>query len=69
MFRETATVELADGQVPLARIVPIEPTHTVAELDKALRASSGLGEDAEDFALDVQSGKESLGKLDDPWES
>ena len=67
--RDRVSIELADGQVPLARIVPIEKSHSMVELDRALRANVRLGDDAKDFASDVQSARNSLGELDDPWES
>ena len=67
--RDQVTVELTEGQVPLARIVPIDKTHSMVELDCALRKSSGLGDDAEVYAVDVLSVRRSLGELDDPWVS
>ncbi|MEX1028229.1 MAG: hypothetical protein WD049_09530 [Candidatus Paceibacterota bacterium] len=67
--RNHVSVELSEGQVPLARIVPIDKSHSMADLDRALRAGTGLGEDAEAYAKDVLSIRQSLGELDDPWES
>lgn len=67
--RNRVPLELSEGHVPLARIVPIEKLHSLAELDRALRNSSRLGEDTEAFARDVLSIRQSLGELDDPWES
>lgn len=67
--RDRVTVELSEGQVPLARIVPIDAPRSTAELDRALREQARLGEDAEAFATDVLSVRQSLGELDDPWES
>lgn len=67
--RERMPLELTEGQVPLARIVPIDKTHSMAELDRALRECPRLGEDSEAFAQDVLSIRQSLGELDDPWES
>lgn len=67
--RDRVTIELSDGQVPLARIVPIAKTQTMTELDRALRDCSRLGDDAESFARDVLSVRQSIGELDDPWES
>jgi hypothetical protein len=67
--RDRMTVELSDGQVPLAMVVPIPKAQSMAELDRALRDCAGLGEDAESFAHDVLSVRQSIGELDDPWES
>lgn len=67
--RDRVTIELSVGQVPLARIVPIAKTQTMTELDRALRDCSRLGDDAESFAHDVLSVRQSIGELDDPWES
>ncbi len=67
--RDRVTIELSEGQVPLARIVPIAKTQTLAELDRALRDCSRLEDDAESFASDVLSARQTIGELDDPWES
>ena len=67
--RDRVPIELSDGQVPVARIVPIEKTHSMAELEQALRTTSRLGTDSEDFARDVLSVRQDLGELDDPWGS
>lgn len=67
--RDRVTIELSDGQVPLARIVPIAKTQSMTELDRALRDCNRLGEDAEPFANDVLSIRQSIGELDNPWES
>jgi hypothetical protein len=67
--RDRISLELSEGHVPLAKIVPIDKPHTMAELDRALRESLGPGEDMEAFARDVLSIRQSLGELDDPWES
>jgi len=67
--RDRVTIELSEGHVPLARIVPIAKIQTMTELDRALRASSRLGDDAESFAHDVLSLRQSIGELDDQWES
>lgn len=67
--RNRVPLELSEGHVPLARIVPIDKPHSLAELDRALRENSGLGNDTEAFARDVLSIRQSLGELDDPWAS
>ncbi len=63
------SVELTEGQVPVARIVPVDSGNTMAALDRAMRDSARLGDDAEAFAEDVLSIRQSLGELDDPWDS
>jgi antitoxin (DNA-binding transcriptional repressor) of toxin-antitoxin stability system len=67
--RDRVSVEVSDGQVPLAKIVPIEKPQSMADLDRALRNCARLGEDAEQFSHDVLSVRQSIGELDDPWES
>ncbi len=67
--RDRVTIELSDGEFPLARIVPIAKAQTMTELDRALRDCDRLGDDAESFEKDILSVRESNGKLDDPWES
>ena len=67
--RDRVTVELAKGQVPLARIVPVDRAHSMEGLVRAMRESSRLGEGAEAYAQDVLSVRQSMGELDDPWES
>ncbi len=67
--RDRVTVELSDGQVPVARIVPIDKPQSMSGLDRALRDCVRLGDDAEAFADDVMSARQSIGELDDPWES
>jgi hypothetical protein len=67
--RDRISVELSDGQVPLAIIVPIDKPTTMADLDRTLRACTRLGDDAEAFSRDVLSVRQSIGELDDPWES
>ena len=67
--RDRVSVELSEGQVPLARIVPIDQPHSMTDLNRALVECTRLGEDAEAYALDVLSVRNSIGELDDPWES
>jgi hypothetical protein len=67
--QDQVSVELSEGQVPLARIVPIDKSQSMADLDRALRDCPRLGDDAEQFAHDVLSVRQSIGELDDPWES
>lgn len=69
VMRDRVIVELSDGQIPMARIVPVDNPRSLSDLDRALRACSRLGEDAEQFAEDVISVRQSIGELDDPWES
>lgn len=66
---DRVTIELSEGHVPLARIVPNAKIQTMTDLDRALRDSSRLGDDAESFAHDVLSLRQSIGELDDLWES
>lgn len=67
--RDGVSVELSESEVPLARIVPIETVASMIELDRAMRASPSLQEDAVPFADDILSVRREAIELDDPWES
>jgi|GEM_PF-1119556 len=69
VVRDRVVVELADGELPIAMLVPIERPRTMADLDAALRQLPRLGEDATSFEADIQEVRASMGELDDPWES
>jgi hypothetical protein len=47
--RDRVSLELSVRHIPLARIVPIDGGHSLAELDRAMRECPRLGEDAEAF--------------------
>jgi hypothetical protein len=67
--RDRVVVELADGERPLAMLVPMEHPRTMAELDAALRQLPRLGDDASSFEADIQAVRASMSELDDPWAS
>ena len=67
VVRDKVVVELSEGQIPIARLVPIEEPKGLAELDRALRQLSPLGNVAECFEADVNEVRSSMRKLDDPW--
>jgi len=69
VVRDKVVVELADGELPIAMLVPIERPRTMADLDAALRQLPRLGEDATSFEADIQEVRASMKELDDPWES
>ncbi|MDZ4850439.1 MAG: hypothetical protein SGI77_14230 [Pirellulaceae bacterium] len=69
VVRDRVVVELAEGQIPVARLIPIESPKTLADLDRALRKLPTLGDDAEYFERDVIEVRSSMKDLDDPWES
>lgn len=69
VVRDKVIVELADGELPIAMLVPIERPRTMADLDAALCQLPRLGEDATSFEADLQNFRTSLKELDDPWES
>ncbi len=67
--RDQVTVELSEGEVPVAKLVPIERSKTMADLDRALRQIPPLGDDAKSYEEDIESFRSSLQSLDDKWES
>lgn len=69
VVRDRVVVELSDGELPIAMLVPIECPRTMADLDAALRQLPRLGEDANRFEADIQEVRASMKELDDPWES
>ena len=69
VVRDRVVVELAEGQIPVAKLVPIERPKTLADLDRALRQLPLLGEDAKRFEALVNEVRSSMNELDDPWES
>jgi hypothetical protein len=66
---DQVVVELADGQIAMARLVPIQRPKSFADLDLALRKLPSLGDDAERFEADLREVRSSMQPLDDPWES
>ncbi len=69
VVEDQVVVELSDGQVPVARLVPIGKPKTFADLDHALRQLPSLGDDAECFEADIREMRSSMKPLDEPWES
>ncbi len=53
VVRDRVVVELAEGEIPVAKLVPIERPKTLADLDRALRQLPSLSDDAECFESDV----------------
>lgn len=68
VVRDKVVVELAEGELPVAMLVPIERPRTMADLDAALRQLPRLGEDATSFETDMEEFRASMTELDDPWE-
>lgn len=70
VVRDRVVVELSDGELPIAMLVPIERPRTMADLDAALRRLPRLGEeDVNRFEADIREVRASMKELDDPWES
>lgn len=55
VVRDRVVVELAEGELPVAMLVPIERPKTMADLDKALRQIPRLGEEATCFEADIHA--------------
>lgn len=69
VVRDKVVVELAEGELPIAMLVPIERPRTMADLDAALRQLPRLGKAAMSFEEDIQEVRASMKELDDPWAS
>ena len=52
--KDQVVVELADGEVAVARLVPVGKPKTMEDLDCALRQLPPLGDDAEAFEEDIR---------------
>jgi hypothetical protein len=69
VVRDKVVIELAEGELPIAMLVPIESPRTMAALDAALRQLPRIGDDATSFEANLQEVRTSMKELDDPWES
>ena len=66
-----AAFELERGGKPVVRLVPTTTPGSIsmADLNDFFAGLPTLGEDGEDFRRDVESLREALPKVDDPWAS
>jgi hypothetical protein len=73
LFRHVAsdqvTVEIADGAIAIAEIVPKKKPLAVKDLPALMASLPPLGHDASSFANDVEEGRKVFRLDDDPWES
>ena len=65
------SVELVQDDIVVAKITPTAPKKglTMAEFGEFLASLPSLGDDAEDFARDVEEARKSFLPETDPWES
>lgn len=64
-----ATVEVAQNDVAVARIEPIEHRVSMSDLATVLADVPALGDDVDCFAADIEQVLRVLPEKDDAWES
>ena len=67
--KDQVTVELADGTVAIAQVVPMKRSILMKDFASMMSSLPSLGEDAASFARDVESVRNSFKEVSDPWES
>ncbi len=67
--RDQVTVELADGTVAIAQVIPMEKAISMKDFAKLMSSVPSLGEDAASFAKDIEAVRNSFKEVSDPWES
>lgn len=67
--KDQVTVELAEGTVAIARVVPVRKAVSMKDFAAIMSSMPSLGDDAESFAKDVESVRKCFKEVPDPWES
>jgi hypothetical protein len=67
--KDQVTIELADGTVAIAQVIPIKKSVSMKDFSAMMRLLPSLGEDAESFARDVEAARSGFKEDSDPWES
>lgn len=67
--KDQITVELADGAIAIAQVIPIKKPVSIKDFSAVMRSLPSLGEDAESFARDIEAARSSFKDDSDPWES
>jgi hypothetical protein len=66
---DQVTVELADGTVAIAQVVPMKKSISIKDFASLMSSLPSLGDDAESFARDVEAVRNGFKEASDPWES
>jgi hypothetical protein len=67
--RDRVTVELADGSVAIAEVVPKVCPVSMKDFASIMATIPLLGPDAEVFAQDIEAVRRNFSDVNDPWES
>lgn len=67
--KDQVTIELADGTVAIAQVIPIKKSVAMKDFAAMMNSLPSLGKDAESFARDVEATRSSFKEESDPWES
>ncbi len=67
--REQVSVELADGSIAIAEVVPKKNPISLKDFVVLMDSLPSLGEEAESFSKDIEEVRRSYQDSDDPWES
>lgn len=67
--KDPITVELADGTVAIAQVIPMKKSVSIKDFTARMSSLPSLGDDAQTFANDVEAVRRSFKQVADPWES
>jgi len=67
--RDQVTVELADGSIAIAEVVPKKTPILMKDFAAFMSSIPALGDDADSFANDIESSRSIFKEVSDPWES
>ncbi len=66
---DQVAVELSDGSVAIAQVVPLKKSVTMKDFASIMSRLPSLSEDASSFAKDVETARQNFRDVTDPWES
>jgi len=67
--RDQVTVELADGSIAIAEVVPKKTPILMKDFAAFMKSVPALEDDADSFANDIESSRSIFKEVSDPWES
>lgn len=67
--KDQVTVELADGTVAIAQVVPMKKPVSMKNFAALMASLPSLGDDGESFARDVETVRNNFKNGSDSWES
>ncbi len=67
--REQVSVELADGPIAIAEVVPKRKPISIKDFGARMASFPSLGDDVDAFAKDIEENRKGYKDARDPWES